>query len=232
MALLIVREKGVPDRSFTLDGDEFFVGRSDDAHLRLPNVSVSRFHTRVYRKAGEWQYEDMQSQNGTLINGTRQSTGTLNDGDELYLGKYSLVFIHDGVNGMWRGRSVDTIAPFLADDSQVDDEHTYELSPEMIRQMQAAARRIKTARLEDIATGEQWEPRDETLLFGGRGSIPVQGMTNFMTAAKILWNGKRHVVQRVGWMSLSVNGKKVKQSVLEDGDRVRIGATEFEYILA
>ena len=231
MATLVVREKGQPDRNFNIVGEECVIGRSDDSHLRLPNVSVSRFHTRIFFGPDGWQYEDLQSQNGTIINGQRQEGGRLRSGDELFLGKYSLVFLGDDSHGIWKGRTVESLPPYISVDLGNED-NTYELSTDMLRQMQAAARRIKGARLEDIETGQRWSPSDETLTFGGRGEIPVQGLGGFLSAASLRWNGKRHVVQKLGWASLTVNGKKVKEAALEDGDRLKIGSSEFEYLLS
>ena len=148
---LIVREKGQPDRSYALEGDACLVGRSDDAHLRLANVSVSRFHTRIAHGNRGWEFEDMQSQNGTVINGKRQDKGSLKSGDELFIGKYSLVFLGEDSHGIWKGRTVESLAPFMASNLGNDD-NTYEISPDMLRQMQAAAKRLKGARVEDLQT--------------------------------------------------------------------------------
>jgi hypothetical protein len=97
--------------------------------------------------------------------------------------------------------------------------------------MQAAAKRLKGARVEDLQTGQQWEPSDETLVFGGRGKIPIQGVSGLLSAAEIRWNGKKHVLNKLGWSTVLVNDQKTKKAMLEDGDRLKIGSSEFEYLL-
>jgi pSer/pThr/pTyr-binding forkhead associated (FHA) protein len=231
LATLIVREKGQPDRSFPLEGNECVIGRSNDAHLRLPNVSVSRFHTRLIQESNGWAFEDLQSQNGTVVNGKRAEKGALNSDDQLNLGKYTVIYMSDDSPGIWKGRTVETLSPYLAD-RLGDEDNTYELSPDMIRQMQAAARRVKGARIEDIASGRRWEPGDEPIGFGGRGGVPIQGILARMNAATLRWNGKRHVIKKTGWAALVVNDKKVNETALEDGDRLKIGGSEFEYMLS
>ena len=226
-----MREKGQPDRCFPLTEKECLIGRSNDAHLRLGNVSVSRFHTRLTDGISGWEFEDMQSQNGTIVNGKSAEKGALKSGDELFVGKYTLVYLDDSAHGFWNGQPVDSLAPFMSTNYEDDEDNTYEISPEMLRQMQAAAKRLKGARIEDIETGQTWTPRDNTLVFGGRGEVPLQGITSFMSAAEIRWNGKRHVLNKLGWSALTVNGEKIKRASLEDGDRLKIGGSEFEYLL-
>lgn len=231
LATLIVREKGQPDRSFPLEGRECVIGRSNDAHLRLPNVSVSRFQTRLVFQGGQWAFEDLQSQNGTLVNGKRLDKGPLSSEDEINLGKYTVVFLDDDSPGIWKGRTVESLAPFQSCTFDNDD-ITYELSPDMIRQMQAAARRISGACIEDVETGRRWQPGDDVVRFGGKGAIPVKGMLGRLNVATLRWNGKRHVVKKTSWAAISVNGKKFNETMLEDGDRLKIGGSEFEYMLS
>jgi pSer/pThr/pTyr-binding forkhead associated (FHA) protein len=231
LATLIVREKGQPDRSFPLEGRECVIGRSNDAHLRLPNVSVSRFQTRLVFQGGQWGFEDLQSQNGTSVNGKRLDKGPLSSEDEINLGKYTLVFLDDDSPGIWQGRTVESMMSFQSINFDNDD-NTYELSPDMIRQMQAAARRISGACIEDVETGRRWKPRDDLLGFGGKGSVPVQGMLGRLNVATLRWNGKRHVVKKTSLAAMSVNGEKVNETILEDGDRLKIGGSEFEYMLS
>ena len=80
-------------------------------------------------------------------------------------------------------------------------------------------------------TEQNWAPKDRTLVFGGRGEISLPGVTGFMSAAEVRWNGKRHVLNKLGWGSVFHNGQKIKKAELEDGDRLVIGGTEFEYTL-
>jgi S1-C subfamily serine protease len=58
-------------------GDEFIAGRHADASLRFDpaaDLAVSGRHARFRRRAGAWTVEDLQSRNGTFVNG-RRTTG-------------------------------------------------------------------------------------------------------------------------------------------------------------
>src|SRR6516225_10846207 len=48
---------------------ELVIGRHSSADVQLPNREVSRFHCRLFHANDCWQVEDMDSLNGTVVNG-------------------------------------------------------------------------------------------------------------------------------------------------------------------
>jgi len=76
-------------RAFTLDGHEtFLVGRSASAHFSLPDDPYfSRHHFLVESNPPLCQLTDLESHNGTLVNGRRVTTAELHDGDEVEAGR-------------------------------------------------------------------------------------------------------------------------------------------------
>lgn len=76
-----------------LDGELTTVGRHEDSDLLLDDVSVSRHHAIFTRTAsGRITLRDLNSLNGTYVNGTRVEETTLHSADEVQIGKYKLVF--------------------------------------------------------------------------------------------------------------------------------------------
>ena len=83
-----------------LDGGEVLlmegvnvIGREPDATIRLDSRGVSRHHARILVSDGSAILEDLESKNGTLVNGRRISAPTpLSDGDAIGLGTASLTF--------------------------------------------------------------------------------------------------------------------------------------------
>ena len=72
---------------------EVVVGRADNADLRLEDGSVSRQHARITTSVGEAKLADINSQNGTFLNGERLvGTGTLVSGDTIGVCGVTLVF--------------------------------------------------------------------------------------------------------------------------------------------
>jgi len=68
-------------------------GRHEASDLLLDDVSVSRHHALITRTAsGRITLRDLNSLNGTYVNGTRVEETTLHSGDEVQIGKFKLVF--------------------------------------------------------------------------------------------------------------------------------------------
>ena len=69
------------------------VGRHEGSDLLLDDVSVSRHHAVFTRTAsGRITVRDLNSLNGTYVNGARVEETTLHGADEVQIGKYKLVF--------------------------------------------------------------------------------------------------------------------------------------------
>ena len=72
--------------------DHFNVGRDDCNDLILSDPFVSSRHARVERKADHFIIRDLQSRNGTFLNGSRVSEATLNLGDRIRFGESTYTF--------------------------------------------------------------------------------------------------------------------------------------------
>jgi FHA domain-containing protein len=63
------------------------VGRSKEADVRIEDRYASSLHARVFSREGRFYVEDMNSTNGTLLNGaTLQGEAELIDGDSVQIG--------------------------------------------------------------------------------------------------------------------------------------------------
>jgi serine/threonine protein kinase len=81
------------DREIPLRPGPNVVGRGRDAGVRIHHKSMSRHHARILIRDGEATLEDLQSKNGTFLNGERiESPVRLEDGDTFRLGSVSITF--------------------------------------------------------------------------------------------------------------------------------------------
>jgi pSer/pThr/pTyr-binding forkhead associated (FHA) protein len=90
---LVIRTGGRAGDSFTLDGDRFTVGRDTDSDVFLDDVTVSRNHAVIVRRADGLHIDDLGSLNGSYVNRRRIESHYLVDGDELQIGKFKLTFL-------------------------------------------------------------------------------------------------------------------------------------------
>ncbi len=67
------------------------IGRSSGAEFMVDAALVSRVHCRLTAGATELQVHDLDSTNGTFVNGTRVSEATLKEGDRLGVGRVEFV---------------------------------------------------------------------------------------------------------------------------------------------
>lgn len=69
-----------------LDKEEFLIGRDPTCDLSLQDRQISRFHARIRFRDGSYILEDLDSKNGTHVNGsTIEGPVTLQDGDEVQI---------------------------------------------------------------------------------------------------------------------------------------------------
>ena len=85
--LVVERGGGLErDQRFDLIGG-LSVGRSKDADVRIEDRYASSIHARVFSREGRFYVEDMNSTNGTLLNGaTLHGEAELIDGDTVQIG--------------------------------------------------------------------------------------------------------------------------------------------------
>jgi hypothetical protein len=89
-----------PERyAITLDGKSHplvegraVLGRSKECDVQVPDANVSRRHAELRREGPDWWVVDLDSTNGTELNGRRVSKSKLDDGDTITLGGTDLTF--------------------------------------------------------------------------------------------------------------------------------------------
>jgi hypothetical protein len=89
---LMVREGKNASYEIELRHQVTSIGRGADADVRLTDQAVSRRHAEIRIANGGAILNDLQSTNGTTLNGVRITTTALADGDELRIGETVLIF--------------------------------------------------------------------------------------------------------------------------------------------
>jgi serine phosphatase RsbU (regulator of sigma subunit)/pSer/pThr/pTyr-binding forkhead associated (FHA) protein len=71
MAVLQALSGLQPGQVFPLRGESVILGRHPNCHIILESVAVSRQHARIAQMGGSYYIEDLDSRNGTCVNGQR-----------------------------------------------------------------------------------------------------------------------------------------------------------------
>ncbi len=91
-ALLVVRKGPNEGSKYVLDAEVTRAGRHPDSDIFLDDITVSRRHAEIIRRADGFHVVDVGSLNGTYLNRDRVEDVKLSNGDELQIGKFKLVF--------------------------------------------------------------------------------------------------------------------------------------------
>jgi transcriptional regulator of acetoin/glycerol metabolism len=77
---------GAASGMLLFERDTISIGRGDEADFRVESAGVSRKHAEVHRQGPVYALRDLESKNGTYLNGARVQHAALSRGDVLRLG--------------------------------------------------------------------------------------------------------------------------------------------------
>ena len=96
MAKLIVKYEAAILKEIPLTQASFTIGRVPGNDLVIDNLAVSGQHAKISFETDKFVLEDLNSLNGTFMNNQRVRKTPLNNGDQIVIGKHTLVFQDEG----------------------------------------------------------------------------------------------------------------------------------------
>lgn len=91
MPSLIIQEQNRPDREVELT-DRAVIGRTKECSVLLEDAHLSRQHCVVFREGTDYFVQDLDTRNGTQVNGVAIKKQQLRDGDTVSIGLTKLTF--------------------------------------------------------------------------------------------------------------------------------------------
>jgi pSer/pThr/pTyr-binding forkhead associated (FHA) protein len=79
-------------RRFSIEAEDVSIGREQSNTIVVPSDSASRRHARIFASGGSHVLVDLESTNGTLLNGKAIQEQTLRDGDVIRVGSTVLKY--------------------------------------------------------------------------------------------------------------------------------------------
>ncbi len=98
MGSLVILNGDFEGTRYELTSDETLIGRNPTTNITLLDEGISREHTMIGFDEVDAEYviEDLQSTNGTKVNGKRVRSATLTHGDEIQIGQTRFKFLQAG----------------------------------------------------------------------------------------------------------------------------------------
>ena len=90
MAKLVILSEGMTGRSHELNVDKTTIGRVEDNSFPITDSSVSSHHCEILLRGADVVVRDLNSTNGTYINGEKITEAALKSGQVLRLGQIEL----------------------------------------------------------------------------------------------------------------------------------------------
>jgi diguanylate cyclase (GGDEF)-like protein len=89
---LLLVDGAVVIKKIPLEEKQYSIGRADDCGIVLSSKDVSRRHAVITNEGSQYFVEDLDSTNGTFVNGQRVTKAALQPGDEISVGDYTFCF--------------------------------------------------------------------------------------------------------------------------------------------
>lgn len=196
-------------RQLVLDRDSFAIGRAADNDAILDDPRVSRHHARIDRRDGGYYVTDLGSGNGTHLNSEElqpKEPSRLKETDELRIARFHILF-----------READAAEARTLIDAR---------EAATIRPPSAAPPRPRLAVTSGASTSEYNLDRDAyTLGRDPSNDIVVEDPKVSRRHAELRRTATGYEIIDAGSANgVLLDGKKIAQKLLEDGDVLRIGA--------
>lgn len=96
MGKLILSLDGATLAEYEMDKERYTIGRLPDNDIHIDNMAVSGHHALIINILNDSFLEDLNSTNGTYVNGKLVKKHALQDGDNITIGKHALKYTHGG----------------------------------------------------------------------------------------------------------------------------------------
>ncbi len=95
MAKLILSFDNKPVKEYELDQEIITIGRKPTNDIHIDNLAVSGTHAKILTILNDSFIEDLNSTNGTLINGQPITKHSLQNGEKVVIGKHTLEYVNE-----------------------------------------------------------------------------------------------------------------------------------------
>jgi len=220
MPKLIVTEKGTDKKeSYDLGHEGAMIGRSEENNVRLKSSNVSRKHARVLVEGNNCFLLDLDSGNGTFLNGTPLKPNEetiLRHGDIISIGDFNINF--NGIDEM-----------LASSFNEVTDSDILEVK--LLKKVLRAIDKEKIPSIEVLNGSfigkKLFLPDEEMEVVIGRDETADFQIEEYVVSrrhAKIIKTGNDITLEDLNSKNGAfINNRKIAKETLHDGDRIAFG---------
>ncbi len=209
------------------------IGREEGVDVLIDNPSVSRRHAEIRLGDNGWVVEDLGSSNGTFIRGAKiQGPQSIGLGDEIGLGKFSIVF--GKALGEGEHAPAGASAPTAKQSPVAATQGTMHINPHEVRELLKESDRKKRAHL-------IWESGGEKGTHYLSELPAVLVGTDELCDVRVPKGPKHHVLvvrstsgtdvrYLATFGSMTVRGEKTERAKLRNGDVIEAGGLTITFV--
>ena len=206
---------------YFFDKEMVSIGRARDNDIVIENLSVSRNHARLKKQDGKFVLTDMNSANGTLVNGVRISKTEIANNDEITVGKHTLIF------------SMEDGAP-QATEPASGPSSGIQLGPPSSPSIPVATRigLLSVVKGKQLGTDFRLTRQESHLGRAGENDIRIHDWYVSKKHAIITFENGTYLLRDLdSWRGTTVNGHSIREVELREGDEIVLGTTTLSFRL-
>ncbi len=236
MTKIILKFKDAVLKEIPIEEELVTIGRKADNTICIDNLAVSGHHARIF-KAGDWfLIEDLDSLNGTFVNGKMIKESPVKNGDEILIGKHVLKFISTDVATTSEPEAVlrkGVVGETMIIDSKVQQEMLAQISKDRsVSSVGEAVGRLMV--LEGSTDQNEYDLTERVTSIGKDSSakIRLKGFFAPKFAAFVNRGKEGYFISPASGKEIKVNREAVSgRHKLQDGDVVQVAGLKMHFYL-
>lgn len=234
MTKIILKFKDAVLKEIPVEKELITIGRKPDNDIEIDNLAVSGHHARIF-KAGDWfLIEDLDSLNGTFVNGKMIRESPLKNGDEVLIGKHILKFVstevtttHEPVPVLKKGSESETM--------MIDSKVQQEILAHVTKEKAATGEGEAVGRLvvlEGSTDQKEYDLTERVTSIGKDSSAKIRLKRFFAPklAAFVNRSKEGYFISPASGKEIKINGDAISTRYkLQDGDIVQVAGLKLHF---
>ena len=207
---LTIEDDEQKQTSLQLAHDEYGLGRDETNAIRLTDRNISRKHALLKRTADGWLVRDLESYNGTYVNGQRVAPElAVSHGDVLQAGDYRIEFVDESKLVVETGDAAVQSGPV----HHRPDRLVVVVGPQPGQEFFLDREHLTVGRSEEAAI-----------------SINHSSVSRHHADLFSVGNGRFEIVDKDSANGVRINGQEVRRGFIEAGDALELGDVRLRFV--